>query len=117
MVAFPGLRHKSFVFGHKRILTLLCCLFIIAMNFRFESFVLTEQHFTEPSKAKGMEKLVLLSALLVTLLVELCSAAGAFAQQPSSMRTQQKAEDLRSIREFGQLNEVSISSFTCYFEL
>lgn len=61
-----------------------------------------------------MEKLVLLSALLVTLLVELCSAAGAFSQQPSSIRKQQKAEDLRSIQEFGQLNEVSIQKlFTC----
>jgi hypothetical protein len=57
-----------------------------------------------------MEKLVLLSALFVTLLAELCLAAGGHAQQQNAMRKQQKAEDLRSIQELGQLNEVTTCS-------
>jgi len=47
-----------------------------------------------------MEKLVLFSALLVTLLFELCSAAG--AHQPSGVRKQQKTEDLRSIPDLNE---------------
>lgn len=53
-----------------------------------------------------MEKLVLLSALLLTLLIELCSAAGAYTQKGGVIRKQ--PEDLRSIQEFGQVNEVCL---------
>ncbi|KAI6227041.1 hypothetical protein M3Y95_00685000 [Aphelenchoides besseyi] len=56
-----------------------------------------------------MERIVLISAVLMAIIFELCSAAGAFAQQPNSRDPSSRVDEMVQ-REMAQINEAQYAA-------